>query len=164
MLDYFVEVALFNAEANEKVRKVFEEVGSENLYFDTPYQRPYIDLAIHIFAGVDLWLERIAGKNPATIKTFKDFSTWEMIKRSWTESDARLVHYVHSIQDEATLNSIINYTSLEKQHYQMPIGKILMHISHHAMYHRGQLATLLRIKGLKPLPDMDLITYYLKLE
>lgn len=164
MLDYFMELALFNASANEKVRKVFEEIGGENLYFDTPYKRPYIDLAIHIFAGVDLWLERIAGKNPKFIKTFKDFSTWEIAMAAWVESDERLVQYVHEIKKESMLNTMIKYTSLEGQDYQMTVGKILLHILHHSMYHRGQLATLLRVKGLKPLPDMDLITYYLKLD
>ena len=89
-----------------------------------------------------------------------DFSTWSELENKWIEYDNMLLNYVSGLTDEE-LNNVVEYTSLDGTVYKRQIRHILMHLTAHPNYHRGQISAIFKMKGLPSLPSTDMVVYFL---
>ncbi|MGB3075794.1 MAG: DinB family protein, partial [Chitinophagales bacterium] len=62
--------------------------------------------------------------------------------------------------DKKQLNQEVSYKTLKGITGISPVYQILMHVSNHGTYHRGQLVTMLREAGKTEIPATDLIAFY----
>ncbi|GAB3960067.1 hypothetical protein GCM10028805_57320 [Spirosoma harenae] len=95
----------------------------------------------HILSAQLTWLGRLT-KQPVFV------SIWEDIPVSWMGETAerqhrQLVGYVDGFQ-EKELFQLISYANSQGEPFQNSPYDILMHMSHHAAYHRGQVVQLTR--------------------
>jgi len=60
---------------------------------------------------------------------------------------------------QADLDRILEYPTLNFGIYKNPLWQSLQHLANHGTYHRGQVATLLRQLGAKPILT-DLMHFY----
>ena len=60
---------------------------------------------------------------------------------------------------EADLDAILNYKNMKGDLFSQPIREILLHLTNHGTYHRGQLVTMLRQIGVEKIPQTDYILY-----
>lgn len=99
----------------------------------------------HILNAHQVWNNRIEAKQPA-------FGVWE-VHPIQNCRDIDKINYEHSllILDKFDLNDTINYTNAKSQIFSNSIRDILFHIINHSTYHRGQIATEFRQKGIDPL-------------
>lgn len=102
-------------------------------------------LTSHTLNAHHIWNHRILGALPT-------FSVWQelglkQLKTINTENFEKSIHILHQIQ----LNENISYTNTKGQAYTNSVIDILFHIINHSTYHRGQLISLLKEKGLPPL-------------
>lgn len=167
MIKYYLKLTKFNIWANQSFRNCLEKIPKEQFEtIDTPYGS-FLDLIVHIFAAVDLWLARISGNSPKSLKTADDYGWfskgWVELAQNWEKIDQSLYTFVRSLRDKTALDRRINYNSTEGSNYIISISDILTHISHHSMYHRGQIAMLLRQQNLAPIPANDAIYFFLSL-
>ncbi|MFW9928253.1 MAG: DinB family protein [Candidatus Thorarchaeota archaeon] len=138
-----VEIIAFNAWANERFRQTLRDIPLEKLQIETPYGS-LLERIVHVFASIDMWMDRMEGKSPIKVKSAKDFKEWKEIQNSWEKADQRLLNYVKSLKNDTDFDKKINYISLKNDHFESIISNILIHLSHHQMYHRGQIAIVLR--------------------
>lgn len=155
----FIEMVAYNAWANSKFRSILKTIPLSSLNIPTPYGS-LTDRIIHIFVSVDMWLDRIEGNTLNKIRTASDFSGWEDIERSWISADRRLIAFVKDVINKESIDQEIYYESLKNDKFQSTISNILIHLSHHQMYHRGQIAMALRQNHLPPVPSTDGIAFF----
>ena len=75
--------------------------------------------------------------------------------------DAWYVAYAHSL-DERALAETLDVTFTDGEQQRLTRSDILLHVSLHGAYHRGNAGILMRVGGAAPLPDR--FTSYLRAE
>ena len=106
-------------------------------------------LYAHILGAEHVWLTRLEGRL-ARVAVWPEFSLDEceaVAKRNHAGFDTLL----GGLDDEAVTRTI-NYTNSAGQSFDSRIDDILLHTALHGMYHRGQVALLLRRQGFVPEP------------
>lgn len=53
----------------------------------------------------------------------------------------------------------IAYVNTKGERWEYPLGRLMQHVVNHSTYHRGQVTTLLRQLGVKPLAT-DLLVFH----
>ncbi|MBK5212978.1 MAG: damage-inducible protein DinB [Flavobacteriaceae bacterium] len=102
-------------------------------------------LASHTLNAHHVWNHRIFGVAPA-------LSVWQHLEMD----NLQLINnenFEHSkeVLQKNNLNKPINYTNSKGQNFTNTVGEILFHIINHSTYHRGQLISLLKTKGVEPI-------------
>ncbi len=114
-----------------------------------------VELFAHIL-GADLnWLARVQGAAPRAAvwptQTVADCGTM------MAESHAGWRAYLATLTD-AELARNIHYRNSAGLEFDSSVEEILLQVALHAVYHRGQVSTLLRSAGLEPNPT-DFIAF-----
>lgn len=132
LLRYFRFDAWANAEAARSLRTL-----------GRPSERA-VALLAHIAAAQQLWLDRVRAV-PQSV------AVWP----SWTveETEARLSSanqgWVELLQDEDLAREVA-YKNSKGESYESTAGDIALHVVFHGVYHRGQIAALVRGGGGEP--------------
>ncbi|MCY3410499.1 MAG: DinB family protein [Candidatus Heimdallarchaeota archaeon] len=150
----------WNAWANRRYRQVFSEMQFEELNRETPYGN-LLDRIVHIFASFEMWYQRLQGESPTDTIKAADFNNWSELERKWIELDHLMLGYVDFLSDEE-LEQEVQYTSLDGKKYSRKQKHILLHLTAHPNYHRGQLSTYFKMEGLPALPSTDMVLYFLE--
>lgn len=106
-----------------------------------------IKLMAHICSAQRLWLERMKGV-PQSLPVWPDWTLdaveaeFLKLKRDW--------RVFLGEKKEADLALRFQYTNSKGEHYSSPIGDTAMHVVMHGVYHRGQIAALVREAGGEP--------------
>jgi uncharacterized damage-inducible protein DinB len=109
----------------------------------------------HLVWAELLWQRRIEGGN--TSKVFpKKPASLKALHRHWLE----LVPHRKAYFETASPKENITYTMLDgTTTFTNTLQDIMVHVTSHAHFHRGQLASQFRMLGLKP-PSAHLIGYF----
>jgi uncharacterized damage-inducible protein DinB len=75
--------------------------------------------------------------------------------------DRYYIDYVSKLTQQ-DLDRVIRYKAFSGDEFSNPLWQSLHQVSNHATYHRGQIVTMLRQLGVKPV-STDLIMYYREL-
>ncbi|MHA2502561.1 MAG: DinB family protein [Candidatus Kariarchaeaceae archaeon] len=158
-MDTLIDLFEWNAWANAKHRDVLSEIDFEILQQDTPYGR-LIDRIVHIFASFKMWHQRMEGESPDSVLTGDDFSSWKDLSHTWEAYDQLLIKYVQNLSP-AQLDEEITYQSLNSKWYRRKRRHILIHLTAHPNYHRGQITALLKERAIAQFPSVDPVFYHL---
>jgi uncharacterized damage-inducible protein DinB len=109
----------------------------------------------HLVGAEWVWLERWHGRSPRALPT--GFSTLEELRVSLSEVEAGQVEVLAALTPER-LAERITYVNFAGQTWTYALADMLVHLVNHGTYHRGQIATLLRQLGGKPL-STDYLLY-----
>jgi uncharacterized damage-inducible protein DinB len=112
----------------------------------------------HIFGAERVWLERFEGHSPSGLPDSPEFDDIEKLKTSWSEFETRLLGFVRGLRQE-DLDRMIKYKTINFGEYSNPLWQSMQHVVNHGTYHRGQITTMLRQLGAKPILT-DLMHYY----
>ena len=99
----------------------------------------------HILLAEKIWLTRLNGEDSSSITVFEELSLAECSRLS-DELHSAYLEYIDALT-EADLDTIIIYKNTEGLEFQTAIKGILIHVGLHAVYHRGQVAMLVRDGG-----------------
>lgn len=66
--------------------------------------------------------------------------------------------FVQEASDDM-LAASLPYKNIRGEHFVQPVSDIVMHLSNHGTYHRGQVVTLLRQLGVEKIPQTDYILF-----
>jgi len=116
------------------------------------------DTLVHIYGAQWVWLERWHGRSHGGLPSTTDFSNFEAVHRQLEEIDRSLIDYVDSLTNE-DLQRVHNYKTTAGVAQAQPSWQMLHHVANHSTYHRGQVATMIRQLGAKPV-STDLILFY----
>jgi uncharacterized damage-inducible protein DinB len=106
----------------------------------------------------EAWLKRWHGESPTALVSPDAFASFADVRRRWGELAAEWQRFLGGLTEEAVLR-VVQYRDLRGNAYATPLWQMMQHVVNHASYHRGQITTLLRQLGARPVPT-DLISYY----
>ena len=116
------------------------------------------DTLAHIWGAEWIWMERFEGRSPASLPEVGQFHEISVLRTRWQVDEARLSKFASRVtQDD--LNGPHEYRTLKFGQYTNPLWLSMQHLVNHGTYHRGQITTMLRQLGAKPL-STDLIHFY----
>ena len=107
-----------------------------------------IDLFAHMLGAEHVWLRRIERGTAA-------YDIWPSLNVEECERLARANHSGFKTliekSDGETMVTHVNYANSSGKTFSTPLRDILLHVTHHGMYHRGQVSLLVRASGGVPL-------------
>ena len=149
----------FNRWANGRVLEAAEKLTPEQFTKDLRNSFPSVrDTLVHIMGAEWIWLERWKGNSPKALLGATEFPTVLSIKKRWEEIERDQMKFITAVTDES-LKKVVGYTNLKGDPYRYPMWQMLQHLVNHSTYHRGQITTMLRQLGAKPLAT-DLLVFY----
>jgi uncharacterized damage-inducible protein DinB len=116
------------------------------------------DTLAHIYGAEWIWLERWNGRVPSALPFPSDFPDFDSVRSRWAQHEANLDAFIASLTP-TELERIIKYKNTQGAPFEGPLWPMLQHVVNHGSYHRGQIATLLRQLGAKPV-STDLIVFH----
>jgi len=116
------------------------------------------DTLAHILGAEWIWLERFQGRSPKKFPMPGDFPTPAAVRSRWAGLEQDMLRFVNRLSVEE-LNRMKEYTTFDGTVYAQPLWQPMQHLVNHSTYHRGQVTTLLRQLGAKPVAT-DLIRFY----
>jgi len=119
------------------------------------------DTVAHLYGAEWVWNERIQGRSPAALNPGSIFPDFASVRAKLEEMDRYYIDYVSRLTQK-DLEQVIHYKAFDGKEYSNPLWQSLHQLTNHASYHRGQVVTLLRQLGAKPV-STDLIGYYREL-
>ncbi|MHA1941860.1 MAG: DinB family protein [Candidatus Hodarchaeales archaeon] len=158
MKDKMITLMKLNYWANDHFRNVMDPLSISDLNQKTPYGT-ILDLVIHHFNATNRWLSRLGYEPLKEKETSFENLQWKEILTEWEKTDKKLIQYVESINDEDFFHNTISYV-IPKGKFSNKVEEILIHLTHHGYYHRGQLAILLRQYNLPPAPATDAMVFF----
>ena len=111
-----------------------------------------VRLMAHIVAVEHLWLARLQCKPSPVV--WPEWTIAEIAPQQESITGA-INAYVTSLSDEQ-LQTEVAYNNSKGESWTNSVADILMHIVMHSIYHRGQIALVLRESGIAP-PYTDFI-------
>jgi len=112
----------------------------------------------HIYGAEWIWNERIQGRLPATLPAANDFPDIASARAKLEEMDQQFADYASRITQE-DLDRVMHYKTMGGNEFSNPLWQTLQHLANHSTYHRGQIVTMLRQLGVKPV-STDMIGFY----
>ena len=139
MLDHFRRLFAYDGWANREVLTSLRTAG-------VPSSRA-LELTTHIFAAEHVWLARLRHR-PQPFPVCPEF-TMQVCEDQAAELPSLWERYLNDSQ-EAGLLSTITYKNTIGESWTSRVADILTHVSTHSVYHRGQVATVMRAAGFTP--------------
>jgi uncharacterized damage-inducible protein DinB len=149
----------YNAWANQRSLDAAAQLSEEQ--FVKPLGSSFSsvrDTLVHICGAEWVWLERCHGRSPATIPDISSVQTIAALREHWNPQADRLLAFVRGLRQH-DLDRVMEYKTINFGAYKNSVWQSLQHLANHGTYHRGQIVTLLRQLGAKPILT-DLIHFY----
>ena len=148
---------LYTAWANERIFEAAEALTPADALRPVGGSFPSVrDTLAHTAAADWIWLCRWTGESPRGWPTWANGSINE-IREEWRRIHADRLAFINGLSD-ADLTREIAFTRINGESDRAPMGFLLQHVVNHATYHRGQVASQLRLLGVMP-PSTDLLRY-----
>ncbi len=149
----------FDSWANRRIVEACEGLSEEQFTRNLGNSFPSVrDTLFHICGAEWIWLERWHGRSPTAIPSAADYPHLDAVRRRWAEVERDLLDYVASLTPE-DLKRVMSFQTLAGVPYSQPLWQCLQHLANHGTYHRGQIVTMFRQLGAKPV-GTDMIAFY----
>jgi len=114
---------------------------------------------VHIMAAEEIWLKRWKGESPSGLRKPEEFATFDTMSDHWDMVEHEMMGFCHMLKSDEDVGKIVVYKTTDGTSYSQPLFQLMQHLANHSTYHRGQVVTMLRQLGVKPI-GTDLITFY----
>lgn len=103
----------------------------------------------HLYGADWVWLERWHGRSPRALPAAEGVPSLEALKEKWRAVEEKQREFVERLTAER-MQETLTYVNFAGQTWSYPMHAVLVHLTNHSTYHRGQVATLLRQLGKTP--------------
>jgi uncharacterized damage-inducible protein DinB len=116
------------------------------------------DTLAHILGAQWIWNERFHGRATTSLPKNDQYPDIASLRAGWAGVEGDLGAFVEKLS-VADLDRSFEYRDSKGNPHRNILGETLQHLANHGTYHRGQVTTLLRQLGAKPV-STDLIAFY----
>jgi uncharacterized damage-inducible protein DinB len=116
------------------------------------------DTLAHIVGAQWIWSERFNGRPTAGLPKADAYPDLASLGLRWAEVERALLAFVNKLSP-AELDSSFEYRDTKGNAHSSLYRETLQHLANHGTYHRGQVTTLLRQLGAKPVAT-DMIVFF----
>ena len=149
----------YNAWANSRMAEIVCTVDDQLFYEES--KSSFASIAktlLHIWDAETVWMLRMKGTSVKAMPSVNFSGARMELLEAFINSSLELVAFVES-QGDGFLQHKYSYKSLKGDLFEDSVEDTLFHVVNHGTYHRGQIVTLLRSKGITNLASTDLIHY-----
>ena len=114
--------------------------------------------AAHIISAEWAWLERWNGTSPKQMLDPTGFPDVAALRARWAQVEQDQKNFLQSLS-QGRLEADLDYFNLQGGAVTLPLWQQMLHMVNHSSYHRGQITTIIRQVGAKPVAT-DLIGFY----
>jgi uncharacterized damage-inducible protein DinB len=118
-----------------------------------------LDTLVHMHFAEWIWYQRWQGTSPTAGPDKAAFTSVAVLRDAWHPLETQIRDFVESL-GPAGLARVISYRLLTGQESMSPYWQTIAHLVNHGGYHRGQVATMLRLIGAQPAQSTDMIVYF----
>jgi len=149
----------YNSWANHRVLDAATALTDEQFTRDLGSSfRSIRDTLVHLMGAEWVWLERFHGRSPTALLPAAEYPNLASVRARWAEPERGLLGFVAGLTP-ADLARVFDYRTTQGTPQINPLWQMLQHLANHGTYHRGQVTTMLRQLGAKPVAT-DLIVFY----
>jgi uncharacterized damage-inducible protein DinB len=149
----------YNAWANRRSLEAAASLSNDQFIKPLGSSFPSVrDTLAHICGAEWIWHERFQGNSPSILPDLSSLNTLQALRAHWSEQEAKLLGFVAGLT-QTDLDRVMEYKTLKFGIYSNPLWQSMQHLVNHGTYHRGQITTLLRQLGAKPILT-DLMHFY----
>ena len=149
----------YNAWANRRSLEAAASLSNDQFIKPMGSSFPSVrDTLAHICGAEWVWHERFQGNSPSALPDLSSLNTAEALGARWLEQESQLLGFVARLT-QSDLDCVMEYKTLKFGVYSNPLWQSMQHLVNHGTYHRGQVTTLLRQLGAKPILT-DLMHFY----
>jgi len=150
----------YNAWANERALGAAGALSQEQFLRDLGNSFPSLrDTLAHILGAEWIWLRRWQGDSPSSGLAAADFPTVASLEDRFAALDRERRAFLDTLSEEG-LARPFSYRDLAGNAHSLRLVESLQHLVNHGTYHRGQITTMLRQLGAKPV-STDMSRFYL---
>jgi len=152
----------YNYWAKRRILAVVETLSPEQFAKDLSSSHGGIQGTLfHIMGAEEIWFKRWKGESPSSFGTAEQYPSLDLLSDHWDMVEHEVMGFCHMLKSDEDLRKIIAYRNLKGEAYSQPLGRLMQHLVNHSTYHRGQVVTMLRQLGVKPVAT-DLVAYFLE--
>ena len=116
-----------------------------------PQFQKAVDLLAHLVAARNMWLYRLGqGSKPAEL--FPLETPHANLPKLLEEMETAWSSYFENLTDEQ-IQRVFEYQSYDGPRFRNTVDDVLTQLFGHSLYHRGQIALILRSIGAEPAPS-----------
>ena len=113
---------------------------------------------LHIWDANTIWWQRLQKAEQIIVPSLTFHPNSQDIEKGLLQTNQKWIDWVQSASDE-DLHAILPYKNIKGDSFAQPVKEIVLHISNHGSYHRGQVVTMLRQIGVEKIPQLDYILF-----
>jgi uncharacterized damage-inducible protein DinB len=118
-----------------------------------------LDTLIHMHFAEWIWYQRWQGVSPTAGPDKTMLTSVAALRDAWRPLETQIRAFVESL-GPGDLSRVIDYKLLSGQGASSSFWQMIVHVVNHGGYHRGQIATMLRVIGAKPAQSTDMIVFF----
>lgn len=111
----------------------------------------------HMLWAEWLWLERFKGVSPGTRIDESEFRDVVALRERWRVLERHREAWLAGLAPSA-VRETVRYRTTDGKAQEAPLWQLVQHAANHATYHRGQVITLLRLLGARPV-STDMVAW-----
>ncbi len=112
---------------------------------------------VHTMGAEWIWLERVKGVSPSRGFDEGEFPDVIALRDRWVTIEEHRAAWLRGLKKDDPAEKI-RYKNLQGQAFEQPLWQIVQHVANHSTYHRGQVVSMLRMLGSKPVAT-DMIVW-----
>ncbi|HEX4810027.1 MAG TPA: DinB family protein [Bryobacteraceae bacterium] len=149
----------YNRWATERVLDEINAMPAELLVKDLKGSFPSIyETMAHLYQADSIWWDRLSGRPSGTLADYPaPGCTWEL-KEAWMALHYKMIDWASGLTDDDWTRQM-SYKTLAGMPMLTPLWEMVLHVVNHGSHHRGQVTTMIRQLGSKPV-NLDLLAFY----
>ena len=116
------------------------------------------DTLAHMYGAETIWLQRFKGESPSAFPDTTQLNDLASLRAKWNPVAADFLNFISTLTQQ-DIDRVVEYKTMKFGVYSNPLWQSLQHVVNHGTYHRGQITTMLRQLGAKPILT-DLMHFY----
>jgi uncharacterized damage-inducible protein DinB len=150
----------YNQWATERLLAVVEQLSPEQYRKEIGSSHGGVHGTLcHLAGAEDVWLKRWRGEPVAGILKAEDISSFEAFRAHWGAITQRMRQFSDGLTTDDAVRRDVVYRDLKGNEYRQPLYELVQHLINHSSFHRGQVVTMLRQLGVKPV-DTDMVVFF----
>jgi uncharacterized damage-inducible protein DinB len=118
-----------------------------------------LDTLVHMHFAEWIWYQRWQGRSPSAGPDASRITSVAALRDAWHPLEAQIRAFVDSL-GPAGLARVLDYTLMNGTPGRSAHWQMIAHVVNHGAYHRGQVATMLRLLGATPAQSTDMIVFF----
>jgi uncharacterized damage-inducible protein DinB len=151
----------YNSWANDRIFEALTPLSPEDYFRDLKSSHGGIHGTLtHLVGAEKIWLSRWEGRPDKIMLKAEEITSLADLKSIWEKVGRETAGFVARMSDKKLQDTLAITTSKGEQ-YSQTYQQMFQHLVNHSTYHRGQIITMMRQIGAKPVLT-DLIFFYRK--